>query len=486
MINLKQVIQQLDITDAEKITAGLKASNAQKFLSLFSFYRDDGHSDTEIREKLNENPRSFYVLKSRLYDKIQEHLLNTLESPKSDIVKKVTSIPELLLNTSRNKAASILKRLEEQLNEYDMPNELTTVYNALKKITLHTDKYYHYSQLYNRHVAYTLSLDKAEDLMGSFVMRMGEYYHSRDDSALNLFDIIREELMSTCKLYQSHHLTFFQNILNASYSLFLPKITAGKMEESVENILHDCEKIIQEYPKDSLYRYLKNVIYFLFFEYYHSLGITRKEDQYYDVLNASLPQFLYYNYYCMPTKFLLSKMERAVLLGTEVRLYEENNQMFKNFEIDKKDVPNVINYCVYLSLSAFYAREYKTAIKILQGLINDVSFKNFIHAEIEVKLLLVLSNLMGGEYDLAWNVLKNITRKIYEVNKTGEYDNALTFSSLLRVSISGQKSKTIKESLVKHKKRFELANSGTKRMLTWLKMDDAFIDALARPLKLQG
>jgi len=125
MIKLKSIIQQLKEKEATDLIQQFRESKAEKYLTLFSHYRDNKLSDEEIQTLLDVNTNAYYTLKSRLFDKIQEFLSNNLDSPVIDLLRKVANIPNLVYNTHRDTAIAILLKLEAELKDYDMPYELS-------------------------------------------------------------------------------------------------------------------------------------------------------------------------------------------------------------------------------------------------------------------------------------------------------------------------------------------------------------------------
>ena len=68
-----------------------------------------------------------------------------------------------------------------------------------------------------------------------------------------------------------------------------------------------------------------------------------------------------------------------------------------------------------------------------------------------------------------------------ELNKDMSYENALVFGNILKLSTSS-KSDTVQK-ISQQGKKFELLNQGPKRMLEFLKLDEAFYATLAKPIK---
>lgn len=482
MLYLKNILQQLDKDDFEKISDKLKKYKAEKYLSLLNFYREDGISDEDIQKKLEINSNAFYVLKSRLFEKVQEHLRESSQAELSRSLKKLVAIPNLIFNTERNTAAAILTKLEKDLIENDMPNELTNVYAALKKIHIHSDKYYEYSQLYNRHIAYTLALNKAEDLLSDFTKKLGEYFVSRNESLLAVFPLLKKEIANINALYQSHHLKVYQNIIDISIALFLPIPEVVKDDKPVEDILDETETILSAYPNDYNYRFLRITLNFLSYEYYHKHKLNKKEMQYFELLNNQFPSFFYHNHTCFCSKFLISKLETYIFQNKEETLYEENKKIFEMYRPEKSDIPNYVNYMKYCAASSFYSQKYSEAAKTLSELINEVGFLHYPHSEIEVKLFLVLAYSMCNKYEVAWNILRSATRKISELNDDLSYENAKIFAKILAVQLGSNKGDLTKK-LIPLRNQFELLNQGNKRMLEFLKLDDKLISTLAKAVK---
>ena len=481
MLNLKGVINQLKEEEYRRISKKLLDSKAEKFNSMFQYYRENSMSDEDIQTTLNLTSNAFYVLKSRLFEKIQEQLLERSVDPKTDILKKLIMIPQLLFDTNRSISHAALTKLEKDLSANDMPYELKAVYAALKKIHPHTDKYYEYTQLYNKHVAYTLALDKSETLLLEFTKNLGNYCASRDPGLLSIFSLIKKEIANVSCLYASHHLKVTQNILDVSFAVFLPLEEAALNDDPVEDVLSETEKIISQYPKDAHYQYILNIINFLSYEYYQKSGSHKKAGQYFSLVNIHLPSFLYYNHCCFCSKFLISKVERYMYLNIESRLYEENKICFKNYEPDKSDIPNYINYIKYLAVSAYYADKYDEASKLLSNLLNAVSFKSITYSEIEIKLFLALTYSMANKYDLAWIKLRSVSRKINSENRDGSYQNAVLFAALLKTQ--GTPKGKVHEKLNTIKTQFNLLNQGPKKMLEFIKLDEKFIMKLGKPVK---
>lgn len=172
MAKLKNIVKQLSERDFQSIHDSLIENNAEKSAYLLKAFRDRKLSDGKIMVELEVNANAYYTLRSRLNQKIEEHLLEQMESPRTDILRKVANLNEVLFTKKRTISIATLKKLEKELIDYDLAHELTIVYKSLKKIHINSSDHFTYSQLYNRHVAYMLAVDKAEDLLAEYLRSM--------------------------------------------------------------------------------------------------------------------------------------------------------------------------------------------------------------------------------------------------------------------------------------------------------------------------
>jgi hypothetical protein len=480
MIKLKTVVQQLTPEDYQTIEEQFQKNRADKFRALLSHLRQPELSEKEIYSKLTLNKAAYYTLKSRLYEKIQEYLFVNVKDPRIELIRNVSNIPNLLFNTPKDTAIALLKKLEKKLIEYDMPNELTQVYSALKKLHLSSPKYFEYAQLYNKHVAYTIGLDKAEDLLSRFAKSLGEYKASRNVSETEVLDLMRMEMSNLYQLYESHHLAIYRNIMDISFSIYIPFKRKAGDSLLIEKMLDDCRKIFEENPRDATYKYLTTVVDFLTFEYYHKSGQMKLSTPYFEKVNTDLNIFILADHCCFTANFLTSKLERYALLGIGEEL-EEEDICLEN-AIRKEDAPSYLCYGIYKAGTSFYAKKYGDAISSLQAVLNELSFKNMIHAELEAKLFLALNYCLIGRRSESEVVLKNILRKLRE-RKEDDYKNVTAFVKLLSVKSTSDIA-SLELQLQKLAERFVQQNDkDPQRMLKFIVLDKAMISLLAKAFK---
>ncbi|MDQ3534763.1 MAG: hypothetical protein M3421_03970, partial [Bacteroidota bacterium] len=244
MAKLKNIIKQLSAEDYQTIHTSLVESNADKSAYLLKSMREKHLSDNKIMTELDVNTNAYYTLRSRLNQKIEEYLLQQMVSPRTDILKKVANINEIILTKKKTIAIATLKKLEKELLDYDLSNELTVVYKSLKKLNINSPDWFGYSQSYNKHVAYMQAVDKAEDLLAEYFKKYGNFSLSGDENEKLELTLLSREMNNVCSLYDSHRLYVYQSCINIFHRLFVIKDESlSDDSEAIEDILANVEKI---------------------------------------------------------------------------------------------------------------------------------------------------------------------------------------------------------------------------------------------------
>jgi hypothetical protein len=111
MAKLKNIVKQLSEKDFKSIYDSLIESNAEKSAYLLKALREKMLSDNKIMAELDVNANAYYTLRSRLNLKIEEYLMQQLESPRTDVLRKVANINEILFTKKRTISIATLKKL---------------------------------------------------------------------------------------------------------------------------------------------------------------------------------------------------------------------------------------------------------------------------------------------------------------------------------------------------------------------------------------
>jgi hypothetical protein len=221
---------------------------------------------------------------------------------------------------------------------------------------------------------------------------------------------------------------------------------------------------------------------FLSFEYYHKFKLYKNETPFFEKVNIDLPCFLQYNFCCFGGLFLDSKIERYLILGQEKELYKETQQLKSLFSPLKTDIPNYYKFVMYTAAGSFYKQKYSEAISLLNNLLNEISFKDMAHAEIEIKLTLALCYCLINKYEMIPPLVKSVSRKIKEINKQVDCENASVFVKILNLQLdsTGKKNDFKMKQLIA---RFEMINQGTCKMLGFIKWEESLLKELSKRVK---
>lgn len=440
MAKLKNIIKQLTNEDYQAILASLEESSADKSSYLLRSMRERQLSDNKIMDELGVNTNAYYTLRSRLNQKIEEYLLQQMESPRTDILKKVANINEIIFTKKKAIAIATLKKLEKELLDYDLSNELTIVYKSLKKLHINAPDYFNYSQSYNKHVAYMLALDKAEDLLAQYLQKYGNYTLTGSETERLGLIVLIEEMENVCRLYQSHRLYVYQTCMMVFHKLFVVGEKEGSVgEEPIEDSLDKVEEIFESYGLDPIYYHLHLVFEFLKLEYYNHYKVYRKAEKYFEEVNDAIGSLMSnYSLFVYPAQFLISKIERSLRLGTEGELYKENEGLFLGYEPDKDDLPKYITYVIYRALSCFYAKHYTEAARWINNLLNEVSLKKFPEIQLEIKMLLALQYCLMQDFDLFNQLINSIQRQLRLIGKE-KFAHIIILTKILRTSMNESK-----------------------------------------------
>jgi len=439
MAKLKNIIKQLSDSDYETIYKSLVENGAEKSAYLLRAVREKQTSDSKVMEELEVNSNAYYTLRSRLNQKIEEYLLQQMESPRTDLLKKVANINEVVFTKKRAIAIATLTKLEKELLDYDLSNELTIVYKHLKKLHIHTGEHYSYSQLYNRHIAYMLAVDKAEDMLAEYFRKFGFYSLSGEESDKMEVSLLHQELNNIAGMYQSHRLYVYQACMNIFHRLFVFDDSVNMESEAVEDMLEKCQRIFNNYNLDTTYYHLRLVFEYLRHEYYVHHRVYRKAEKYHEDVNDELSSLLVnYNLFTYPALFLFSKIDRALRLNLEAQLYDENDDIFAEYENHEYDVPRYLMYMTYRALSAHYKDKHDEAARWINTALNNVSLKKYPYASLELKTLLAFEYCLLKEQELFSQVISSVQRQLRLLGRE-QCDHIAYFSKIMRVTMSGSR-----------------------------------------------
>jgi hypothetical protein len=419
MIKLKELTESLNDSLYCIIEEALIKNKADNFLFLLKSYRQKNMKDAEIIKALDISPNSFYVLKSRLYNKIQGYLYGEGHCGKEDLLKQLHRIPLICVTESKEVSTAFLHGLEKDLLTYEMNNELVVVYSAFKKIYLYSEKYFYYSQLFNKHIAYSLSLEKSEEILGNFNIVLAQYLLSNSKQSLETLLFLRKTINEQYSLNQSRQIELIKNIIDIQLQIFCNN--SVDMDFSAEALLLKSQAIIDEQSNTSPYKVWYPAINYLYFQYYIKINQPHQALPYYIKCNALLPTLLLYNNVCLTSSFLLSKI---VFLQELKKIKDLKTEDPESILVIHDDTHTLILLGIYKATLLYHSQKYKEASTHLNELLNLNSFKDLFHIHVEIKLFLIYLYILIKEYDLAESISINIYRKI-KSEQLDQYANVL-------------------------------------------------------------
>lgn len=429
---LKKIIKQLQEDKFEQLKADLQESKSEKLHFLLTQYRSGGRTDEAILQELKMNNASFYTLRSRLMDKIQSFLFFDNDFEGADLLKNVHSINFIVFNYPKETAIVLLEHLETELKRLDMQEYLIGVYNGLKKLHLNSEKYYYFEQCYNKTVAFTLSQDKAEDLLSLFSKSLSAYLLSKTDTVKEIMLLYLKEIHNLTLLYESTRLNLYHKLAFLNYTIFVDENFSGYYPETTtEHLLQQCKEFILKNQKNDFHQHLEKCMDFLEFHYYHRLRLNKNNAEIYSKLSDQINVLMNLGPLTCIGKFFLSSFERSLAEKNPVESLRDS--LLKIAPEDENDEAVQIYYHLTLAAIHYETENFHDCNQSLQKLINFNFLKKYSSAETEIKLFYILILLLTEKYDLAENTLRSLTRK----NNADEMPEIMNqFLSLLKIAVS--------------------------------------------------
>ncbi len=437
MSKLKKLVSKLSPEEFEIIFKNLQKTEANKSAQLLEFFRNENFSDKEIKDKLEVNNNAYYTLRSRLNDKIEAFFLEKIESPRTALLKKVANVNELIFNKNKTIAITTLQKLERELKEYDLSSELITVYKALKKMHFGTDKYYEYSQQYNRHVAFTLAFDKAEDLVADFFHKYADQMLHYDERNKFTIDLILKELSNTSQLYHSHRL----KVLHELCYIYNAIISSNKKEidSKIRSRLYELDDILLAYRQDSIYHNLRAVVKYLETLHHYFNSVRREEIT---TLFEDLKPYnhlLLQNYSTYTCAFLIPIIRISLLKSNnefnDRKVKIEVTKHKKLIDKETLDIPTRYSTCIFYSYTSLVCEDYQDALDQISPILEQINSRNYIELFIDIKLYQAFLMLkIGHTEDVEFNL--NTVQRLLRQLDAERKEHSYLFMKYLRSKIS--------------------------------------------------
>ncbi|MEM8567752.1 MAG: hypothetical protein AAGF85_14920, partial [Bacteroidota bacterium] len=190
---------------------------------------------------------------------------------------------------------------------------------------------------------------------------------------------------------------------------------------------------------DSIYYHMNLVFEFLKLEYYNHYGVFRKAERYFEEVNDAASNLLTnYTLYTHPAQFLVSKVKRHMRLGLESDMYNENDGLFHDYEVDNQDTSTYLTYVMYRAVSCYYKKNYEEASRWVNNLLNEISLKKYPFVQLEIKIILALQYCLLKDFELFNQLVNSIQRQVRLLGKDS-CEHIVAWSKVLKTAISGSK-----------------------------------------------
>ncbi len=484
METLNKTIKKLNDQEYQELLSAVAGRKNNKPYLVLEAARQHNYDETKMIEMLGVNASTYYTLKSRLNEKIAQYLSNNVQNPISALKEKVAMVPAMLFGNDRDVSIRALKNLEKQLIEYDLSNELIVIYKTLARLSMYNGDFDFYEKEYNKHVAYSLSVVKAEDLFFEFTKSTGLYLLTRDERDLESMKAVLRELTNISELYHGHRLFVLFNIIRIYYLCTLTTRSENlkALEIEIDSILQQIKKHFETYELDTFYQSIRFLVDFLYFEYYQRTGNTVRADHYYHQINSQVAEVAHkpvFSFFI--TQFLNSKLERYLTTGDLSHLNNLNSQLEGCFELNSNEPYPFISFKKYIAISKFYEGDHNGAAKTINSLRNDLSLKKFLFSDVECKLFQALNYAMLDEDGLCAQLIQSIKRQTTEDETM--FESASIFIKMLKAAIKPEEFRKKVKKITELYEAFKASNTGSRRILWFVKMDESLIRKLANPIK---
>ncbi len=482
---LNKTIKKLTEEEYQQLIQEVSGKKQNKPFMVLEAARKNDKEDSEMMELLAVNPSAYYTLKSRLNTKIAAILSKKVQNPIQSIMDEVSRVPAHLFGSNKEFSIRALIELEKQLIEYDLNAELMVVYKTLAQLHLFSEHYPYYESKLNRHIAFSLSVSKAENMFFLFIKKLGEYQLSMKESDLEEVIMMKRELSNICELYDSHRLFVVFNIARIYYLCNVPnKIDGLKSRElEVEGILQKMNQIFEKYPLDTFYQNIKGITDLLYFEYYQRTNNQVRADYYLQRINDAMPELI--EKHIMQffiVQFLRSKVLKYLQDGNLDSLTLYNERYENDLDIPSTDTYHYVWKMKYLSIVKFYQHDFHGAARKMNELRNELSMKQYIHTDIDAKLFQAFQYCALGDDSLCMQILSSLKRQISE--QTEQFDSTKHMMKLLKSALKPADYRKKIQKISELWNEFAKQNNACSNpVLSYIKMDDTILRKLSNPIK---
>jgi len=475
-MELYKIVGQLTQEEFDEIYSTFIANNADKSAAFLRTIRENPENpDKKFLQEYNVAASAFYVLKSRLNQKIESFLLSRVGDPSLHVIHRVLNVNDLIFNNSREISLAALRKLEKELVRLDFPYGLTVVYKALQNLhAFDDDNYTFFRSKYNRQAAYTLAMNEAMDHVIQFFKAYDMYYLSRKEKDYNEMVRLMEKIDNKTNMYESHRLYIYKAIIHIFAKLFIDiPLTIRCEVEPIEDMFDKAFQILEDYKEDTFYSNINILFNFLRFVHYDNEKDSRFHI-YYGLLNYKMEELLArYNYNAPTSLFLFRKLKHHRETDTIDELVQEIDQYISKVEVEPYRTTTYLNYHMFVAYAHFFAKDYKKASRILYNIRNELNLRRHTHAHLEVKCLLALTYVLMKDYDLAYQLILSLQRQLRK-QTMAKYAHGKVLLKILTVALQGRASTKVKN-LTTQIKKWREVNVGHYSFMQIIDFEELFL-----------
>ncbi len=471
---LYKIIKQLSEEEFGDIYQNLTSNKADKSALFLKTIRESDNPVEDFLEKQDISASAFYVLKSRLNQKVESFLLNRLGDPKMEAIHKVFKVYDLIFNSPREISITTLKKLEKTMLDMDNPLVLMVVYRGLKMMHNNQEKTRsEYEKLYNQAVAFYLTTEKAIEAVMAFFRAYDRYYLGRKKTDFNELIKIIERVNNLNNLYDSQRIYICKSIIHlfARQFIDLPERVLDIMD-SQEEAFERCFQILENGQEDILFKNINLIFDFLRYAYFKRQGKADQERIYYEILDYKIEELLTsFNFGMECSQILFFKLERHLRENNLDELFSDHDEYLEKIDLEPNRVVTYVNFAMFQAYVAYYSRNYDNASRILYRLRNKVNLRKFPHMDAEVKMFLAFTYVLQDEVDLANQLILSLQRQMKKTHFQ-DYPHGKAFLKVLTNRLSGRTSKRVQQ-VEKHLSIFREGNVGMYAFLPYLDLEFA-------------
>ena len=475
-MDLYKIISQLTDEEFTEIHTTFTANKADKSAAFLRIIRENPESpDKQFLDEFDISPSAFYVLKSRLNQKIETFLLNRVGDPNLHVMRRVLAVNDLVFNNPREISVAALRKLEKELLKFDFPYGLMIVYKELQNLHAFDENHTYFKSRYNQQVAYAVAMDKAVDLVVQFFRSFDAFFLSRKDKDHTDMIRIMEKMDNLNNLYESHRLYMFKCIIHIFAKLFIEIPETIRCEvEDLESMFEKSFEILGEYKDDTFYYNINILFNFLRYIYYDNNNIRDKSKIYFEILDYKIEELLTrYHFNANTSLFLFRKLQYHKRTNTVEQLIKDVDDYISQIEMEPYRISFYVNFHRFMAHAYFADKNYNKASRILYNLRNEVNLRKHTHMDLEVKFFLALSYVCMEDFDLANQLILSLQRQLRKTTMA-RYEHAKILLKILSVALGG-KPRTRAKNLRINIDKWKEANVGRYALLIDIDLESLFL-----------